>query len=206
MPKPNEERVLPKNYKDVKYDLMRASFDPATNTFGEPETILCAQDAGKSCVQPSVSFNGRFVAFLCADYGMFPINNPESDIYLMDMQTRTYKAMACNSPQSESMVRWSSNDRWILFGSKRRDIVYTRLYCAYVDKNGQSRRAVELPQEDPMKDETDLRLYTTASLLTEPVKYDRNEIARAVLPQNDNETKHASPRRDESNLPNEQLR
>ena len=206
MPKPNEEKVLPKNYKDVKYDLMRASFDPTTNTFGEPETILSAQDAGKSCVQPSVSFNGRFVAFLCADYGMFPINNPESDIYLMDMQTRTYKAMACNSPQSESMVRWSSNDRWILFGSKRRDLLYTRLYCAYVDENGQSRRAVELPQEDPMKDETDLRLYTTASLLTEPVKYDRNEIIKAILSQNAGETKNASPRNAESNLPGEQQR
>lgn len=206
MPKPGEEKVLPKNYKDVRYDLMRASFDPATNTFGEPETILSAQDAGKSCLQPSVSFDGRFVAFFLTDYGVFPINNPESDMYLMDMKTRTYKAMACNSPQSESMARWSSNNHWILFGSKRRDILYTRLYFAYVDENGQSRRAVELPQEDPMKDETDLRLFTTASLLTEPVTYDKNEIIKAILSQNADEPGNASPKRNEGNMPGEQQR
>ena len=206
MPKPGEEKVLPNNYKDVKYDLMRAAFDTATNTFGPPETILSAQDVGKSCVQPSASFNGRFVAFILADYGMFPINNPESDMYLMDMKTRTCKAMACNSPQSESMIRWSSNDRWILFGSKRRDILYTRLYVAYVDENGQSRRAVELPQEDPMKDETDLKLFTTASLLSEPVKYDKKNIIKAILSQNTRETKNANPRKAENTLPGEQQR
>jgi hypothetical protein len=114
--------------------------------------------------------------------------------------------MACNSPQSESMVRWSSNNRWILFGSKRRDLLYTRLYFAYVDENGQSRRAVELPQEDPMKDETDLRLYTTASLLTEPVNYDKNKIIRAILSQNASEPANASQRKAEGNMPGEQQR
>jgi hypothetical protein len=206
MPKPGEEKVLPKNYKEVRYDLMRASFDQATNTFGQPETILSAQDAKKSCLQPSVSFDGRFVVFFLTDYGVFPINSPESDMYLMDMKTRTYKAMACNSPQSESMARWSSNNRWILFGSKRRDILYTRLYFAYVDENGRSRRAVELPQEDPMKDETDLQLFTTAALLTEPVKYDRNEIIKAILSQNAGESGNASPKKAEGNLPGEQQR
>jgi hypothetical protein len=206
MPKPGEEKVLPKNYKDVKYDLMRAPYYTETKTFGEPEMLLSSQDAGKSCLQPSVSFDGRFVAFFLTDYGVFPINNPESDMYVMDMKTRTYKAMACNSPQSESMVRWSSNDRWILFGSKRRDILYTRLYFAYVDVNGQSRRAVELPQEDPMKDETDLRLFTTASLLTEPVNYDKNKVIRAILSQNASEPANPSQRKADGNMPGEQQR
>jgi hypothetical protein len=205
-PKPNEERVLPEHYKDVKYDLMRASYDPASRTFGEPELLVSAQQTGKSCLQPSVSSDGRFVAFFLTDYGVFPINNPESDMYLMDMKTRTFKPMACNSPQSESMVRWSGNDRWILFGSKRRDILYTRLYFAYVDENGNSRRAVELPQEDPMESETDLRLFTTASFLKEPHPYSRRDIARCILSDKPAETPSTGSKKEESKMPGEQQR
>jgi hypothetical protein len=205
-PKPKEEKVLPENYKDVKYDLMRASYDSSTRTFGKPEVLLSAPEVGKSCLQPSVSFNGRFVAFLLADYGIFPLLRPESDIYLMDMKTRTYRAMACNSPQSESMVRWSSNDRWILFGSKRRDLVYTRLYFAYVDENGLSRRAVELPQEDPMADETNLTIYTTASLLTGPVTYNRGDVINGILAPKTDEPAAPVPKKDNNIIPDEQQR
>jgi Tol biopolymer transport system component len=201
-PKPNKERVLPENYKDVKYDLMRVSYEAATRTFGEPETLLTALETGKSCLQPSVSNNGRFVAFFLDDYGPFPINNPESDMYLMDMKTRTYSAMACNSPQAESMVRWSANDRWILFGSKRRDILYTRLYFAYVDENGQSRRAVELPQEDPLTAETDLRLFTTASFLKDPHPYNSKDLINCILAQDSKDTVHAAPGKDGGRMPN----
>jgi hypothetical protein len=160
---------------------MRASYDSSTRAFGEPEVLLSAQEIGKTCLQPSASFSGRFVAFLVADYGIFPLLRPESDIYLMDMKTRKYKVLACNSPQSESMVRWSSNDHWILFGSKRRDLVYTRLYFAYVDENGESRRAVELPQEDPLANETNLKIFTTASFITEPVNYKRADAINSIL-------------------------
>jgi hypothetical protein len=205
-PKPGEEKVLPENYKDVKYDLMRASYDSSTRTFGEPEVLLSAQEVGKSCLQPSVSFSGRFVAFLLADYGIFPLLRPGSDIYLMDMKSRTYKAMACNSPQSESMVHWSSNDRWILFGSKRRDLVYTRLYFAYVDENGQSRRAVELPQEDPMAEETNLKIYTTASLLKAPVNYKRDDVINSILSPKTDKPAHSVPQKDTAITPDEQQR
>jgi hypothetical protein len=205
-PKPNEERVLPENYKQVKYDLMRVSFDAATRNFGEPETLLTSRETGKSCLQPSVSNNGRFVAFFLADYGPFPINCPDADIYLMDTKTRTYSAMACNSPQAESMVRWSSNDRWILFGSKRRDILYTRLYFAYVDENGRSRRAVELPQEDPLTDETDLRLYTTASFLNAPHPYERKDLVNCILSAEKNGTANTAPGKDGGRMPGEQQR
>jgi len=205
-PKPDEEKVLPENYKDVKYDLMRASYDSSTRTFGEPEVLLSAQEVGKSCLQPSVSFNGRFVAFFLADYGIFPLLRPESDMYLMDMKTRNYKAMACNSPQSESMIRWSSNDRWILFGSKRRDMVYTRLYFAYVDENGQSRRAVELPQEDPMTDETNLKIFTTASFLTKPVTYKRGDVINSILSLKTDEPANTVPKKDNNIIPDEQHR
>ena len=201
-PKPNQERVLPENYKQVRYDLMRVSYEAATRTFGEPETLVTARETGKSCLQPSVSNNGRFVAFFLADFGPFPINNPESDIYLMDMKTRSYKAMACNSPQAESMVRWSGNDRWILFGSKRRDILYTRLYFAYVDENGQSRRAVELPQEDPLTAETDLRLFTTASFLNAPHPFNSKDLINCILAGDSKDTVPAVPGKDGGRMPN----
>jgi hypothetical protein len=57
-----------------------------------------------------------------------------------------------------------------------------------------------------MKDETDLRLFTTASLLTEPVTYDKNEIIKAILSQNADEPGNASPKRNEGNMPGEQQR
>ena len=206
MPKLKEERVLPENYKDVKYDLMRVSYDGATRTFGEPETLLTARQTGKSCLQPSASNDGRFVVFFLTDYGVFPINCPEADMYLMDTRTRAYSAMACNSPQAESMVRWSANDRWIMFGSKRRDIMFTRLYFAYVDSNGQSRRAVELPQEDPMVAETDLRLFTTGAFLNEPHPYPTEDLVNAILDVEKNEKASEASKQEGGRIPGEQGR
>ena len=147
--------------------------------------ILDSEKNGKSNVQPSVSPSGRFVIFIPIDYGMMPVYQPGADLYIMDTHTGLARKMSSNSEQTDFQARWSSNGRWILFCSKRRDMIYTRLYIAYVDENGDSHPALELPQEDTQAEESQLLIYTMPSLLTQPVEVERKTIKQAIVDENE---------------------
>ena len=47
---------------EVKYDLMRISYDAATGTWGKRETVLSAAESGMSAAQPKESPDGRWLA------------------------------------------------------------------------------------------------------------------------------------------------
>jgi hypothetical protein len=55
-----------------------------------------------------------------------------------------------NDPsEAESYHSWSSDGRWAMYGSRRLDGRYTRLYIAYFDEDGNPHKPFLLPQEDP---------------------------------------------------------
>jgi hypothetical protein len=126
----------PKNYEKVRYDLMRISYDIDTDSWGPVQTVLSAAETGKSILLPRISPDGRFLMFCMCDYGCFPIYQPSSDLYIMgleaDRQTGNYayRRLEINSDRCESWHCWSSNGRWIVFSSKRRDGVFTRSYIS----------------------------------------------------------------------------
>ena len=182
---------LPENYREIRYDLMRIAYDPETGAWGEPETVLSAEQVGKSIVQPSVSPDGRFVVVCMADYGVWPVVRPEADLYLIDTRTREYRRMACNSDACESTHRWSSNGRWMVFMSRRNDGIYNRLYFTHIDENGRDTKAVELPQKDPLAHESLLKAYSLPHFMTEPMPLTEKELIRAIYSQSDSPARKA---------------
>jgi len=171
----------PARYAEVRYDLKKASFDPATRTVGPPETVLAAETVGKSILLPRVSPEGRFLVCCLCDYGCFPIFQPSSDLYLLDLQDGSLRELSpLNSPLSESYHSWSSNGRWLAFSSKRQDGVWTRTYLAHCDASGQFAKPFILPQRDPDFYDGYLKTFTVPEFATAPVPVGSRALARAA--------------------------
>ncbi len=173
-------------YRDVKYDLMRVSYDVARDEWGEPETVLGAQDTGLSILEPRISPDGRWLLFCMCDYGCFPVHQQSSDLYLMDLEAGretgeyTYRRLEINSDQSESWHSWSSNSRWIAFSSKRDYGVFTRSYLSYVDDAGRVHKSLLLPQKDPVFYDSCLETFSVPELVGERVRVTGEKLARVV--------------------------
>ena len=168
-------------YKDIKYDLMRITYEPKTGEWGQPETVLASSETGKSIGHPKFSPDGRFLLFTMADYGTLLIFHPEADLYIMDMDTREYHRLDCNSDDVDSYHSWSSNSRWFIFASKRRDPLCARLYISYVDEDGKAYKAFLLPQKDPTFYESFLKTYNVPELIAKPIGYSERQFTNASL-------------------------
>ncbi len=164
----------PLEHEQVKYDLVRIAYDITTDTWGQIETVLSAQQAGKSIGMPHVSPDGRWLSCCLFDYGYFPTWKQESDLYLIDLQAPhpegqfPCRRLEINSDQSESWHTWSSNSRWLVFSSKRLQGIFTRLFLSYVDADGKVYQPLLLPQEDPGFYESCLLTYNTPELVSGP--------------------------------------
>ncbi len=165
----------------VMYDLMRIGYDYRTGTWGELETVISAAETGLSIAQPRISPDGRFVLFCMSRYGTFPIHRPSSDLYLLDLRTGQHRRLDINSDLSESYHSWSSNSRWIVFSSKRRDGLRARPYFSYVDEEGKAYKPFLLPQKDPAFYDTFMKNYNVPELVSEPVRAKSRDLTRAAF-------------------------
>ncbi len=170
----------PAHYEDLKYDLWRIPYDIETGQWGTAEAFLSAQETGLSIQLPRFSPNGRFLLFCMCRYGCFPIYQPSSDLYIMDMATRQYRKLAINSEYSESWHSWSSNSRWIAFSSKRPGGLFTRTYLSYVDETGAAHKPFVVPQRDPAHYDSLLETYSVPELVNGPVDASRWRLAQAA--------------------------
>jgi hypothetical protein len=167
--------------RQVRYDLMRVSYDLERDQWGEPEVLVSARDTGLSANQPKVSPDGRFVLFCLCQYGNFPVYQPSSDLYLYDLQTRRHHRLDINSDAADSWHCWSSNSRWVVFSSKRLDGLFARPFFSYVDAQGQFHKPFLLPQADPAFYDTCLNTFNVPELVLGPVTIKQNDLARAIL-------------------------
>jgi hypothetical protein len=177
---PRKTDVPPVHFDQCRYDLVRIGYDVATDAWGQPETVLSAQQTGKSLVLPRVSPDGRSLMFCMCDYGYFPIFQPDSDLYLMDLATARYERMDCNSDWSESWHCWSSNSRWLAFTSKRGDGLFSRAYFSYIDEHGKASKPFVLPQRDPAFYDSYIKLYQMPELTRDPVPVTGEALARVI--------------------------
>jgi len=182
----SDRSVVPESYDQIKYDLVRASYDIDRDQWGSLESVLSAKDTGLSILLPRISPDGRWLLFCMCDYGCFPVYRPSSDLYMMDLEAArqtgeyTYRRLDINSDKSESWHSWSSNGRWIVFSSKRGSGVFTRTYIAYVDRDGKVYKPIRLPQKDPTYYDSCLWTYSVPELVTEPVRVTKEKLGRAV--------------------------
>ncbi len=168
-------------YRRIRYDLMRVSYDIDEDQWGTPEVMVSARESGLSACQPKVSPDGRFVLFCMCQYGNFPVYQTNSDLYLLDLQTKKYSRLDINSDQADSWHCWSSNGRWVVFSSKRMDGLFARPFFSYVDEQGKFHKPFLLPQEDPTFYDSCLETFNVPEFLLGPVQVSQAELARAVL-------------------------
>ncbi len=167
--------------QEVKYDLMRISYDAATGTWGHRETVLSAADSGLSAAQPRESPDGRWLLFSLSDHGYSPVYQPTSDLYVIDLKSGVRQPLtASNSSKSDSWHSWSSNGRWIAFASSREGGVLSRIYFSYFDRDGQAHKPFVLPQENPSFYESYTLTYNVPELIIEPVPLGPSQLGRAI--------------------------
>jgi len=172
---------MPQNYKEVRYALCSIAFDPETATFGATvDTLLNAPRIDKSLTFPRPSYDEKHLMFTLADYGTFPIWHTEADLGLLDLQTGEWHLMeGLNSADVDSYHSWSSNSRWIVFSSRRKDGLYTRLYLASIDENGNTGKPFLLPQKQPEKYYAEtLYSFNVPEFITDPVDLDMRKAAK----------------------------
>lgn len=182
----SDQTVVPESYDQIKYDLVRVSYDLDSDQWGQLESVLSAEETGLSILLPRISPDGRWLLFCMCDYGCFPVYRHSSDLYMMDLEAAkqtgqyNYNRLDINSSESESWHSFSSNSRWIVFSSKRDSGVFTRTYIAYVDKNGKVHKPIILPQKDPIFYESCLWTYSVPELVTGPVSVTKEKLGTVI--------------------------
>jgi len=167
--------------KKIKYDLMRIPYDVEKDSWGEVEPVLMASELGFSIAHPKPSPDGRYILFCRLGYSYFPLYKPDSDLYLLDTQTREFfKPEKINSDRAESYHCWSSNGRWIVFSSKRQDGICTHFYFSYFDSKGNFSKPFLLPQEDPEYHQSRVIVYNIPEFVNGPVKIRPQKLIKAA--------------------------
>jgi hypothetical protein len=137
------------DYRNIKYDLVRKSFDQNLKVFGNTEIVFNAIEINRSVSFPRISPDGNYLVLTLHDYGTFSIWHKESDLYLLNLENGEIDLMDLNSAETESYHSWSSNGRWLVFSSKRGDGLTARPYFAYFGSPENIGKPFVLPQKNP---------------------------------------------------------
>jgi hypothetical protein len=145
------------------------------------ETVLSAKETGMSTVHPKISPDGKYLLFVIMPYSYFAVYSDMSDLCLMDIATGKYRRLdRVNSRYAESFHTWSSNGRWFVFSSRRRDGLCAFPYFSYVDTNGNVSKPFLLPQRNPALYATLLKSFNVPVLSTKPVPVTWRELTGAA--------------------------
>lgn len=171
--------------KEIKYSIYRKPFNPETLQFGPRELVFDAASLGKSATLPRISPDGKYLLFSMGEWGCFHIWHRDADLYMLRLaDSKVWNLQKANSPRAESFHNWSSNGKWIIFSSRRTDGVYTRLFFAHVDANGNASKAFELPQADPDYHRQFLKSYNVPEFMKGAVTITSQQFADVL--KNDN--------------------
>ena len=150
MERPPEEAV--ELATNLHYRVVRRAFDPMARTFGPPEKVMVDPMNRHSFTHPRISPDGRWLVVTCAPRGVFPIQQWQADLWMLDLKRRVVRPLVeLNSAESDSYHNFDSSGRWFMFTSRRDDGSYTRLYFAAFDpEKGVFSKPFMLPQRRPL--------------------------------------------------------
>lgn len=175
------------DYKKIRYNLYRRSFDCKSRQFGEEELVYDAVSGNHSVSLPRVSNDGRYVIFAQGSYGCFNIWHHDADIVCIPIADQPSSALtpcdlsALNSKDcADSYPTWSSNNKWIMCASRRDDGNYSRIYISYFDGK-KAHKAFLLPQRDPEHNKVRFKSYNRPEFMVEPVGQSLQEFMHCVM-------------------------
>jgi len=171
-------------HSKIRYDLLRIAFDQESRSFGAVDTVLTVSDTVCSISLPRISPDGRYILFCKSEHGNLTIWHPESDLYLLDLNTGTVTRPDINSNKSESFHTWSSTGRWIVFSSRRDDgLLYTRPYFTYFDTSGRMHKPFVLPQKNNEHYFKIMKSYNLPELVTSRIDLNPRKFAEIIKAQ-----------------------
>ena len=177
--------AMPDNIRTTRFDLCSVSFDPATGRIGSKvDTVICASRDSMSISMPRPSSDGRYLVYCKTDFGGIPVCHHEADLWILNLNTGESRLMTeVNSPDyCDAFHNWSSNNRWMVFGSRREDGTHTLPYFTYIDKNGIGRKPFLLPQHNPKHFYAErMYSYNCVEFVTGPCNIDSHEAADLLL-------------------------
>ncbi len=180
-----DAKSLPAELEQMHYHLLRTPFDAASRTFGAmTDTLYNAHTRGGSASYPRISSDGRYLLYTWSQYGTFPVWHQEADLKMIDLETMDdVDVSVWNDPEeTDSYHSWSSDGRWAVFGSRRLDGRYTRLYIAGIDEDGDPLKPFLLPQEDPRHNLWRLKSYNVPEFIGAKVELP-GEVAELFTPE-----------------------
>lgn len=176
---------MPDEADQMKYSIYRVPFDKASRTFGdEIQTVYDCESDGGSATFARVSPDGRYLLYSWAEFGIFPIWHSVSDMKMIDLTTgQPVDVSVWNHPsEPDGYHSWSSNGRWVIFGTRRIDGRYTRLFIGYLDAEGKPHKPFLLPQENPLHNAWRLRSYNIPEFTSSKVELPE-EAADLIFPE-----------------------
>ena len=170
--------VQPDSIADMHYDIAVVEFDPETGKMGDKVITIVPAGENLSFSHLKASPDGHWLMATAAQYGTFPVWHKESELWLIDLKSRRIDTMPnVNAYGADTYHSWSSNSRWVVFASKRDDLVYGRPYIAYIGPDGTTGKPFLLPQKDPDKYITTLKSFNLPELYAIPEVYGVRDAA-----------------------------
>ena len=168
-------------FDQIRYDLMRKSFDPSTKSFGPEELVYDAKSQDLSAMEARISPDGRFLLFSLGGYGTFHIWHRDSDLWVMDLESGESRPLTeANSNDADSFHNWSSNGRWIVFTSRRDDGLFSRVYFSYFDREGNAHKPFMLPMNDLSGHKDEVYSYNVPEFCVEPIRQSVKDLSRMI--------------------------
>lgn len=177
-----EHGNLKEVYDSLRYDILCLKYNAAQGTFShEVDTVFSASEFGKSASLPRVSPDGKYLLTCVSDFGTFHIWHKNADLWITDLTTKeSYPLEKANSTDADSYHSWSSNNRWIVFSSRRDDGFYTRPYITHVDENGKASKAFIVPQKSPDFYGSLMKSYNVPEFMVKEFSVPRRSLVKAI--------------------------
>ena len=173
---------MPDEADQMKYSIYRVPFDKVSRTFGDDiQVVYDCEVNGGSATFPRISPDGRYLLYSWAEFGIFPIWHTVADMKMIDLTTGQPVDVSLwnDSSEADGYHSWSSNGRWVIFGTRRIDGRYTRLFIGHLDADGKPHKPFLLPQENPLHNTWRLRSYNIPEFTS--AKVELPEEAEALI-------------------------